>query len=88
MKDINIHITRRRLRTELAVMAVCLAIGVGLNVWAIASYGAKWTELVTSLGYVLVFAAALYAATALVRLAIAAVAAAWRTKGRRQEKEK
>ena len=35
MKDIDIHITARRLRIELWLFAASVAIGMGLNIYAI-----------------------------------------------------
>ena len=68
MKDIDIHITARRLRIELWLFATCVAIGMGLNIYAIIEYNAPWSELLTSMFYVLAFA--LYATTAVVRLVV------------------
>lgn len=70
MKDIDIHITARRLRIELWLFAACVAIGMGLNIYAITEYNAPWSELLTSMFYVLAFALVLYATTAVVRLVV------------------
>ena len=70
MKDIEIHITARRLSIEWWLFAACGAVGMGLNSYAIAEYNASWSELLTSMFYVLAFALALYATTAVVRLVV------------------
>ena len=71
MKDIDIHISARRVRRETVWLAVCVLLVEILNAWAIASYDAPWTELVTSLGYVAAAAVALYAALAVLRFVAA-----------------
>ena len=43
---------------------------MGLNIYAITEYNAPWSELLTSMFYVLAFALALYATTAVVRLVV------------------
>ena len=42
-----------------------------LNAWAIAAYGTPWTELVTSLGYVVAAGIVLYVALAVLRFVVA-----------------
>lgn len=60
MKDINLHISRRRQRFELISFAVCFIIAFLLNVYAVNKYNAPWTELITSVFYVVTFAVVLY----------------------------
>lgn len=68
MKDIII--TRKRQKTELLVLLVCFMVACLTNLYAIISYGGKFVELFTSLGYVLIFTAALYVAFTLLRIII------------------
>lgn len=68
MKDIII--TRKRQKTELLVLLICFVVACLTNLYAIFSYGGKLTEMFTSLGYVLIFTAALYVAFALLRIII------------------
>ncbi len=66
MKDIVL--TRRCQKTELCIFGICFAIALALNIWAIISYGAPWSELYSTFFYMLIFAAVLYAVTVAVRL--------------------
>ena len=68
MKDIII--TRKRQKTELLVLLVCFVVACLTNLYAIFSYEGKLTEMFTSLGYVLIFTAALYVAFTLLRIII------------------
>ena len=71
MKDIDIHISARRVRRETVWLAVCVLLVEILNAWAIAAYGTLWTELVTSLGYVVAAGIVLYVALAVLRFVVA-----------------
>lgn len=71
MKDIII--TRKRQKTELLVLFACFVIACLANLYAILTYDGKLSELFTSLGYVLVFTAALYVAFSVLRLIVAAI---------------
>ena len=71
MKDIDIHISARRVRRETVWLAVCVLLVEILNAWAIAAYGTPWTELVTSLGYVVAAGIVLYVALAVLRFVVA-----------------
>ena len=71
MKDIII--TRKRQKTELLVLLTCFVIACLANLYAILTYDGKLSELFTSLGYVLVFTAALYVAFSVLRLIVAAI---------------
>lgn len=71
MKDIII--TGRRVRTELITLLVCFVIAFGLNVYAIATYDGKWSELFWSLGFVVAAAGVLYVVWGVVRLLFCAL---------------
>lgn len=58
MKDILI--TRKRQITELKVWLACLALSVVLNIYAIIAYEAPWTELFTSIGFMLTASVVIY----------------------------
>lgn len=66
MKDTVL--TARRKRRELWTMLVCYVIANGVNLYAIVTYGAPWSEILTSACYVLVFAVVLYVAWTVLRL--------------------
>lgn len=68
MKDITIRISRQRQRHELITFAVCFAAAFLTNVYAIVAYNAPWTELFTSIFFVITFAIALYMFWGCVRL--------------------
>lgn len=70
MKDIKMHISVRRQHRELLTFAVCFAVAFLLNVYAIAAYDAPWSELLTSIFYVITMAVVLYAAWSCVRLVV------------------
>ena len=71
MKDIII--TGKQQKRELIIFLACFVIACLTNLYAILSYGGKLSELFTSLGYVLIFAAALYVAFAAVRVMVAGI---------------
>lgn len=66
----GIFITYRRLRTEVLWLALSLVVACGLNVYAIIHYGAPWTELLTSVLYVLMATAVVYLILLLLRLIV------------------
>lgn len=68
MKDIVF--TQARQRRELIILGVCVVVACLLNIWAIASYDAPWSELYSAIFYVLIFAAVLYAITVGVRMLV------------------
>lgn len=68
MKDIVF--TRARQRRELIIFGVCVVVAFILNICAIASYDAPWSELYSAIFYVLIFAAVLYAVTIGIRLLV------------------
>jgi len=69
----NIVIQKKRCKTELMTLTACIAIACLFNLGAIIYYKAPALELITSLGYVILFAIALYILWTLIRLAIYAV---------------
>ena len=64
----GILITYRRLRTETLWLALSLVVACGLNVYAIIHYHAPWTELLTSVLYVLMATGVVYLVLLLLRL--------------------
>ena len=70
MKDITLHITRRRQCIEIATFAVCFVVAFALNAVAIAIYHSPWLELLTSLLYVLTLTVILYVAWSIVRVVV------------------
>ena len=66
----TIHIPDRRLRTELLALLVCFIIANALNVYAIIHYESPAIELVSSILYVLMATAVLYAVWVIVRLLV------------------
>lgn len=73
MKDITIRISRRRQRHEIITLAVCFAVAFLTNVYAIVAYDAPWTELLTSLFFVITFTVVLYVVWGCVRLSACAL---------------
>lgn len=68
MKDIVI--SSRHIRRELWIFLGCIVAMELVNVYAIAGYGGKWSELVMSLGFVVAAAVVAYIVVAVVRLII------------------
>lgn len=66
MKDIVI--TARRIRTELITFLACFICANLLNLYAIIVYNTAYLELFTQVGYVLLFAIALYALWIFIRI--------------------
>lgn len=71
MKDIVI--SARRIRTELCIGAICLAVACLLNVGAVIAYGRPWFEILSQAGYVVVIAVFIYLIVLVFRLVIYAV---------------
>ena len=61
-------ITAQRKRTELITLLVCFVIANVVNLCAIIAYGTRFVELVTQLGYVVIFSVALYICWSVLRL--------------------
>ena len=66
----NIYISHRRIRVELVSLAVCFLIATGLNIDAIIHYKSPFSELWTSILYVLMATAFFYAVWTLLRLLV------------------
>lgn len=71
MKDIVI--SERRIKRELWVFLACVVAMEMVNIYAVFEYGGKWTEIFTSLGFVVTSALCLYAVIAVVRLIISGI---------------
>jgi len=71
MKDIVI--SKKRCKTEAITFLVCFLIACLLNLGAIIHYKSPAIELITSLGYVVLFAFALYVLWTLIRLIVYAI---------------
>ncbi len=69
MKDILI--TGVRVKKELITLLVCFLIGFMANIGAIIYYKTAMTEIITSIGYVVVSAFVLYFILGLIRILIA-----------------
>lgn len=68
MKDIVI--SSKHIRRELWIFLGCIVAMELVNVYAIADYGGKWSELVMSLGFVVAAAVVTYIVVAVVRLIV------------------
>jgi len=68
MKEIIISKTRSR--TELINMSICFIIACLSNLGAIIYYKAPAIELITSIGYVIIFAIGLYILWVIIRLIV------------------
>jgi hypothetical protein len=66
----EIIITESRIRTELITLLACVIIACLFNAGAIIYYKSPVIEMITSLGYVLIFAVGLYILWTLIRLII------------------
>ena len=66
MKDIII--TQKRIKKELTAFLVCLLLGILANTGAIIWYKTSFSEIVTSLHYVLAFAVAMYLLWSIIRI--------------------
>lgn len=64
----NIVITTRRKKIELLTLLTCFIIGNLANLYAIISYKTAYSEMLTSIFYVLVFSCVLYLFWGLLRL--------------------
>ena len=71
MKDTII--TAKRKRKEIITLIVCFIIANLVNLYAIFQYKTAYTEILTSLGYVLVLTLALYVLWTVIRLIIYAI---------------
>ncbi|PKQ64249.1 hypothetical protein BZG02_05350 [Labilibaculum filiforme] len=58
------------LKRELIIFIVALIIAFALNMYSIIAYQTPWTELITSLGFVVIFALLFYLVALVVRLVL------------------
>lgn len=68
MKDLHFTLTGRRQKHEIITFTACVAIAFLLNAYAIYRYGSPWSELLSSIFYVLIFAVLLYCLWTIVRI--------------------
>jgi hypothetical protein len=71
MKDIII--TGKRLKHELMILLISFIISFILNIGAIIFYKTPWTEIITSIFYVITFTVALYVAWIIIRALICVI---------------
>ena len=71
----NTLITARRKRIEIYTFLICFLLANVANVYAIITYETPWTELYSSMGYVMLMACLLYVVWSLLRLLVYGV---WR----------
>lgn len=65
----EIVISPKRIKTELVTLVICFVIANLINLYAILSYkNASFSELVTSLGYILILSVAIYLLWSLLRI--------------------
>ncbi len=65
MKDTLI--TGQRKTIEILTLIVCFIIACIVNIYAIVKFNTPWSELFTSMGYVLLFTVGLYVAWSIIR---------------------
>jgi D-alanyl-lipoteichoic acid acyltransferase DltB (MBOAT superfamily) len=82
----NIYISHRRIRIELISLAVCFLIATALNVYAIIHYNSPLSELWTSILYVLMATAVLYAVWIVLRLLVFGIARLFGYKPKRRHR--
>lgn len=63
-------ITKRRKTIEIYTLASCFVVAFAVNLYAIMVYSAPYSELYSSIFYVVAFALVLYAAWSVIRLAV------------------
>ncbi len=63
-------ITARRKKTELITLLVCFVVANIVNLVSIIVYNTRFIELFTQLGYVTLFAIALYIAWSIIRIVV------------------
>lgn len=69
----DITITPRRILRELILFLVCFVVGFLVNLVAIIIYKSPFSELYTSLHYVLLFSTVLYVFVGIIRILIAPI---------------
>ncbi len=68
MKEVNITITGRGVKLEITIFALCLLFALLVNLYAIARFDSLWSEVFTSLHYVLGLGVLTYLVIGLPRL--------------------
>ena len=71
MKDIIV--TAKHIKTEILTAIICFILAFIINLGAIIYYKTSYVELITSIGYVIVTAVAIYALWAAIRIGIYAL---------------
>ncbi len=66
MKDTIV--TRQRKKIELFALLVCFIIANLMNLYSIIKFHTPWTEMITSIFYVIIFTIALYVLWSIVRV--------------------
>jgi len=66
MKDTIV--TARRKKIELITLLICFILSNSIHVYAIIAYHAPFTEMITSIFYIIIFAFVLYAFWGILRL--------------------
>ena len=66
-------ITAKRKKREFIIALCCFAVMFLVNVGCVIAYKCPWTEIFTQIGFVIVFAVALYVIVTLIRLVIHAL---------------
>ena len=66
MKDTIV--TARRKKIELITLLICFVVSNLINLYAIIAYHAPFTEMITSIFYIIIFAFVLYALWGILRL--------------------
>ncbi|OJV36256.1 MAG: hypothetical protein BGO29_03620 [Bacteroidales bacterium 36-12] len=66
MKDIII--TAKRIKIELYTLLIAFVIANGVNLYAIIKFQTKFVEIITQIGYVLLFTLGIYVLWTIVRL--------------------
>ncbi len=67
MKDLNIVIKGRRIKLEITIIAFCLLFALLVNLYAIVRFDSPWSEIVTSLHYVVAVGVFTYLVIGLLR---------------------
>ena len=68
MKDLHITITGRSVKLEITIFAGCLLFAQLVNIYSIVRFDSPWSEVVTSLHYILAVSALTYLVIGLPRL--------------------
>ncbi len=63
------------IKRELTVLLISFVVAFGVNVYAVIAYETQWSELLTSMGFVLILTLIFYLVAGLVRLLIKGIIA-------------